>query len=171
MAAKNRSGRSFLVKIQSTSRKKWAVIQAEQNTVEKDASLILYKYPVTDLVHSNHRLGYVQVESKVFGYSVGSMSDWCPVLPANCESFSWCGGSNSLLGCSTCSLKGTAHLHGNVKGMCGLVSIVILKACLFWQAAGNECSFTVCEQERERAERRREHIIYLTPTNLHVSVC
>lgn len=28
-----------------------AVIQAEQDTVVKDASLILYKYPVTDLVH------------------------------------------------------------------------------------------------------------------------
>lgn len=79
------------------------MIQAEQKTVQKDALLILYKYLVTDLVHSNHRLGYVQAESKVFGHSVGS--DGCPVLPVNCVSFIWCGGSESLLGCSTCSLR------------------------------------------------------------------
>lgn len=63
MAAKNRGGGSVLVKMQSTSKKERSMIQAEQNTVEKDASLILYKYLVTELVHSNHRLGYVQVES------------------------------------------------------------------------------------------------------------
>lgn len=81
MAVMNRSGSSVLVKIQSTSEKEQAVIQAEEKAVDKDASLILYKYLVTDLVHSNHRLGCVQVESKMLGYSVGSMSDGCPVLP------------------------------------------------------------------------------------------
>lgn len=39
MAAKNRGGVSVLVKIQSTSKKEQSVIQGEQNTVEKDASL------------------------------------------------------------------------------------------------------------------------------------
>lgn len=68
IAAQNRGVGSVPVKIQSTSQKEQSVIQAGQNTVERDASLILYKYLVTDLVHSNHILGYVHVESKVFAH-------------------------------------------------------------------------------------------------------
>lgn len=86
IAAQNRGVGSVPVKIQSTSQKEQSVIQAGQNTVERDASLILYKYLVTDLVYSNHILGYVQVESKVFDCSLKSVSDLCQVSRANCKS-------------------------------------------------------------------------------------